>query len=183
MLTMPKAYSAQFRDEIIQKLTSPRGPSVEELAAKVGAHKSTLSRWLREATTMRDVTKDDDEGRSASPPGDRRPQDWTPEERLRVVRAAATLEDSALGGFLRQEGIHEADLTHWREQVERGALSALSGTKQRSTEQKRIRKLESELRRKEKALAEAAALLVLSKKARALWGEDEDVDTTGSDDE
>jgi transposase len=182
---MPKAYSAQFRDEIIQKLTSPRGPSVEELSAKVGAHKSTLSRWLREATTMRDVTKNDDEGRATRPPrGARRPQDWTPHEKLQVVQEAATLEGSALGGFLRQKGIHEADLSQWREQVAGAALSALSGSpKQRSTDQKRIRKLESELRRKEKALAEAAALLVLSKKAQALWGDDEDVDTTGSDDE
>jgi transposase len=180
---MPKAYSAQFRNEMIQKLTSPRGPSVEELSDKVGTHKSTLSRWLREATTMRHVTQDDDDERPASARADRRPQDWTPEERLRVVQAATGLEGSALGAFLRQEGLHEEDLAHWRLQVERGALSALSGTKQRSTEQKRIRKLESELRRKEKALAEAAALLVLSKKARALWGEDEDVDTTGSDDE
>jgi hypothetical protein len=46
-----------------------------------------------------------------------------------------------------------------------------------------VRKLESELKRKDKALAEAAALLMLSKKVRALWGDHEDDDTKGSDDE
>jgi hypothetical protein len=37
-----------------------------------------------------------------------------------------------------------------------------------------MRDLERELKRKDKALAEAVALLVLSKKARALWGEEDD---------
>jgi transposase len=41
-----------------------------------------------------------------------------------------------------------------------------------------IRALRTELSRKEKALAEAAALLVLQKKVQALWGEDEDVKST-----
>lgn len=179
---MAKAYSLQFRNEMIQKLRSPRGPSVEELAAKVSVHKSTLSRWLRDVTTLRSVKKEEDESTTGQRE-DRRPQDWPAEEKLRVVREGATLEGSELGAFLRREGLHETDLMQWREQVERVALSALSGTRQRSSEHKRIRKLESELKRKDRALAEAAALLVLSKKARALWGEDEDVDTTGSDED
>ncbi len=41
-------------------------------------------------------------------------------------------------------------------------------------EQKRVRQLSKELNRKEKALAEAAALLVLRKKAQAIWGDDAD---------
>ena len=181
---MPKMYSAAFREEMIQKLTSPRGPSMYELSAKVGVAPSTLSRWVREATTLRGVTTKDDEEARPTPPNRRarRPQDWTPEEKLRVVRESTSLSADELGAFLRREGLHEADLAQWREHVERAALAALSGTRQRSVEQKRVRKLEGELRRKEKALAEAAALLVLSKKLNALWG-DEDGDTTGSDDE
>jgi hypothetical protein len=99
-----------------------------------------------------------------------------------VLHEATGLAGSELGALLRREGLHEADLAEWREQADRAALAALSGTRQRSADQRRIRKLESELKRKEKALAEAAALLVLSKKLNALWG-DEDGDTTGSDDE
>jgi len=45
--------------------------------------------------------------------------------------------------------------------------------KERNGEGQRIRELEAELRRKEKALAETAALLVLKKKAQAIWGEPE----------
>ena len=105
-------------------------------------------------------------------------RDRSPEEKLRLVRETASLDEAALGAFLRREGVHEADLQRWREQTSEGALGALAGKRQRSLEQKRIRKLEAELKRKDKALAEAAALLVLSKKARALWGAPEDDDTT-----
>ncbi len=109
----------------------------------------------------------------------KRPQDWTPEEKLAVVLEASGLTEADLGEFLRQKGLHEAVLAEWRTT----ALAALGGAagkaerKAAAQATQRLRKLESELRRKDKALAEAAALLVLKKKAQALWGdEDEDMD-------
>ena len=83
------------------------------------------------------------------------------------------MNDSELGEFLRREGIQEEDLERWREE----ALGGLGGARKAQPPSKRLRELERELRRKDKALAEAAALLVLAKKARALWG-DEDDDTS-----
>lgn len=91
---------------------------------------------------------------------------YSPQDKLRVVSDAARLNDSELGEFLRRAGIHEDDLARWREE----ALGGLGGTRKGQPPSKRIRELERELRRKEKALAEAAALLVLAKKARSLWG-------------
>jgi len=107
-------------------------------------------------------------------PARRRPQDWPPEDKLKALRETEDLADSELGEYLRRQGLHDSDLLQWRQQAE----AALGGRKQRNADSKRIRGLERELRRKEKALAEAAALLVLAKKARALW-EDEDDDMTG----
>lgn len=167
---------------MILKLTSPRGPSIPELAAKVAVSESTLSRWLRDATTVR-RTMSDDQHSGGRPPRARRPEELSPEDKLRILRKAVRLEGPELGAFLRREGIHEADLGRWQSAADEGALAALAGRRQRTAEQKRVRKLESELRRKEKALAEAAALLVLEKKARALWGDREDDDTTESNDE
>jgi hypothetical protein len=54
------------------------------------------------------------------------------------------------------------------------ALQSKSSRKKVSAEAKRVRELERELRRKEKALAETAALLVLKKKAAAIWGDEDD---------
>ena len=177
---MARAYSVSFRNEMIQKLRSPRGPSAVELAEKVGVHHGTLSRWLKDATTLPSVTEDEQEGTRRAPArSGRRPEDWPPEDKLRAIEQARGLEGEALGAFLRRQGLHEADLAAWRRQAEQ----ALGGRRQRNAEQKRMRKLESELKRKDKALAEAAALLVLSKKVQALWGDHEDDETTGSDDE
>jgi transposase-like protein len=108
----------------------------------------------------------------------KRPQDWSAEAKLQVVLEAAALSDDELGEFLRRKGLHDAQLEQWREQLERAAPEVF-GSRRRakvSPEVKRIRELEKELLRKDKALAEAAALIVLKKKALAIWG-DEDDDT------
>jgi transposase-like protein len=82
---MPRAYSAAFRKEMIQKLRAPRGPSAVELAEKVGVHHGTLSRWLKEATTLHSVPEQDDERKPSVPSRvARRPEDWPPEEKLRA---------------------------------------------------------------------------------------------------
>ena len=92
-----------------------------------------------------------------------------------MVVESRGLSDEDLGAFLRKEGLHQAQLEEWTATA-RSSLSARKGAKKASAESKRIRELERELRRKEKALAEAAALLVLKKRAQAIWG-DEDDDT------
>jgi transposase len=107
----------------------------------------------------------------------RRTQDWTVEEKLRVVLKSMELPDSDLGAFLRREGLHEAELREWREAALEALEKPQESGKRRRKVAKRIRQLESELRRKEKALAEAAALIVLQKKVRTLWGvEGDDID-------
>lgn len=91
---------------------------------------------------------------------------------------ASRLRDEELGAFLRREGVHEATLAEWKAAV----LEALGPQKKTSSDSKRVRDLEKQLRRKDKALAETAALLVLQKKVQAIWG-DEDDDTGKKNDE
>jgi transposase-like protein len=107
----------------------------------------------------------------------KRPQDWTPEEKLQAVIEAASTPEEELGAFLRRQGLHEAQLREWRQQVLQGLEKPARGARKRTPEGRRVRQLERELERKEKALAEAAALLVLKKKVQAIWG-DEDDDTS-----
>ena len=176
--TVNSGFSPKFREAMIRKLAAPGGPSAGALSEKVGVSQSTLSRWLREAGTVPHVTKKTKTRKQrpssaitvdAEPPRTpRRPQDWSPEEKMRVLREAEGLKNDELGALLRREGLHETHIQLWR----RDALDGLGGRRQRTGEQKRVRELERELRRKEKALAEAAALLVLQKKTRALWGDE-----------
>jgi transposase len=173
-------YNEAFKSKMVQRMLGPSAMSANALSSETGVHQPTLSRWLRAARgTMPSMSS-----RPRPPLGSsvgsapRRPEEWKPEERLRAVVEAAGLKEGELGEFLRRSGLHEATLAEWRA----GALEGLRPQKANRQEDKRVRELERELRRKERALAEAAALLVLQKKARAIWG-DEDENTGPRSDE
>jgi transposase len=158
---------------MVQRMLLPGGPNATDLSPECGVHKATLSRWLREAASVKPVSNHNTPGAASWP---RRPEDWTAQERLRVVTEAGKLSSEDLGEFLRREGLHEETLEEWSS----AALDALSPTPPATTrggDKKRIKQLEAELRRKDKALAETAALIVLQKKVRAIWG-DGDADTS-----
>lgn len=169
-----RKYSAEFRTNAVRRMNTP-GQSVEELAKELGLSASLLFRWRRKAGSPRGVAtqEKDDKG----PP--RRPQDWTSEQKLSVVLEAMSVPQEQLGGLLRQRGLHQATLDEWREMVLRGAKAELDGRRgpvPSAAVQRQLRELQHELVRKEKALAETAALLVLKKKVQAFLG-DEDDDT------
>src|ERR1017187_1260762 len=165
-------YSDGFRARMVQRMTGPKRMSANALAQEVGVQQPTLSRWLREAGTVEDVSKKKPKAKRPQSEG-RRPSEWSAEEKVRVVIASGALVDTELGEFLRREGLHEEDLARFRDEVRHAAVAGLTTSKKpRSDEQKRIKDLERELKRKEAALAETAALLVLRKKAGALWGEE-----------
>lgn len=129
----------------------------------------TLSRWLASARSVPSMT----------PP----PKQWTGAQKLRVVLAAHGLSETELGALLRREGLHAAQLDEWRAAAE----TALEPPSRRwakaavHPDTTRLAAVERELRRKEKALAEAAALLVLKEKLEAYWGDADDTKTPTSD--
>jgi transposase-like protein len=159
-------YSAELKDSMVQKLCSPGGPSALQLSKSTGISQTALSRWKRQAGGI-SVVKD------------RRPQDWTPEEKLKAVFEAASLNGEALGEFLRKNGLHSSDLEAWKKE----ALSEAAVKKNRGRPRKdpelvaaleENKQLKRDVRRKEKALAEQTALVILQKKVQELWGKDED---------
>jgi transposase-like protein len=186
-------YSDAFKENALRRLAAP-GQTARALAAELGIHETLLYRWRRKAGTPSRVTKHRSPRISATRPitatasapseprPQRRPQDWTHDEKIAAVLESMSLTEEQLGGFLRQRGLYRATLDEWRESVLRGARAELGGRptksekRARAADAKRIRTLERELVRKDKALAEAAALLVLKKKVSALLG-DEDDDT------
>jgi len=177
-------YSDMFKNSMIQKMTGPDAISATALSKQVDVPQATLSKWLRlagagpsyvfpnnahEYTKMTKVTDS------------KRPNDWSAEDKLKVVMEASSLDDEQLGSFLRSKGLHQTHLNQWRAQMLDGLESGSTKktSRQKNVEAKRIRALEKEINRKDKALAETAALLVLKKKVQEIWG-DEDDPTTGS---
>ncbi len=170
----------------MQRLVGPKAVSANQLAHEVGIHQSTLSRWLRDAQPSDMGTP---KGTEQKPPPRTATKEATArklsaDDKMRIVFAAEALAAEDLGAFLRREGVHDADLDAWRAAVKTAAVAALNGTSSKaaparsSAERKRLHELERELRRKDKALAEAAALLVLEKKLQALWGDGDDATDT-----
>ena len=171
---------------MVERLSGPHASSANQLAGETGVSQSTLSKWLRAAGTVAPKMARRDK-QKPPPATSKRPQDLTAEEKVALVLEAAAVPEAELGAFLRRKGVHEAQLAEWRQQVTQSAVAALRGPSKRdrkvaSVEARRVRDLERELARKDKALAEAAALLVLKKKVQAIWG-DEDDDTDPKNDE
>lgn len=159
-------YSSEIKETMVAKICSPKGPSVYQLSRETGISAASLYNWVQAFGEGRQVTKN------------RRPVDWGPGERLQAVFEAQGLGEQALGEFLRKNGLHSQDIEAWKKE----ALSDAAGKKRRGRPRKdpelvaaeeKIRKLQRDLRRKEKALAEQTALVILKKKAEELWGKDE----------
>lgn len=163
-------YTEGFKARMIERMAGAEGISANALGEEVGVAQPTLSRWLRERKLS---------GMKKKAP--KKQQRWTACEKLRVVREASSLEDDQLGELLRREGLHEPQVREWMESVDAAALASLTSTNKKdrtksTPEHKKINRLEKELARKDKALAEVGALLALKKKVQQIWG-DEDDDT------
>jgi hypothetical protein len=157
---MTKPYCVAFKQKMIQRLTGRSAVSALQLARETGVRQQNLSRWLEEARSLPLVASDK-----------RIVREWTVEQKARVLAEASKLTGEQLTAYLEREGVKLADFERWRLALEEDGRASASTTK-------RIRTLERELARKEKALAEAAALLVLKKTVASLY-QDEDDDTDG----
>ena len=160
-------HSTAFKARVLKRLVGPQAVSANRLSQEVGIAQPTLSRWLREARSV------DGMGKRATRVD---AKVWSGAEKLRVVLAAEGLSETDLGALLRREGVHSSQLLEWRAAAE-AALAPVKRTSRpaMSDDAQRIRDLERELARKEKALAETAALLVLKKKAQEIWGDEDDI--------
>ena len=171
-------YSEKFKERMVRRMIGPAGISANALSKEVGVAQPTLSKWLR--ASVGTVSKDGE--------SNERLDDRAPEEKAALVIEARGLSGEELGAFLRRNGLHEADLEDlkaWlaeRLDPKASRRQEEATRKARKADQKKIKQLEKELRHKEKALAETAALLVLSKKFNALMGVEGD-DTTETNDE
>jgi transposase len=157
---------------MIQKMAGPDGISAGALSRIEGISQVTLSKWLREAGTLEGMKNKH-----------KNPRNWSTMEKLRAIMEIDQLPEEQVGAYLREKGLYDAQIKQWRQAV-REALDEGALRKKRSKKAKennKLRQLEKELRRKDRALAETAALLVLKKKAKAIWGDEDDDMTSGND--
>jgi transposase-like protein len=162
------AYSPERKAAVLKRLLPPSRIPLARLAQEEGISEATLSKWRREARDKGQLIPDADTG----------PEGWTAADKFAAVVETSALNEAALSEYCRRRGLYPEQLRSWRlacEQAndwDRASMARLDKTTRQ--DRKRIRSLERELARKDKALAEAAALLTLRKKAQAIWGDEDE---------
>lgn len=165
---MPR-YSEERKAAVLKKLLPPHNKSIPEVSAEEKISEPTLYNWRSKLRS---------EGKPV-PGSENQSEKWSAQAKLATVIETAGLAEAELSQYCREKGLYSEQIKAWKQACIEGAAqneqSAETDKKQRKADKKRIRELENELRRKDKALAEHAALLVLSKKLNALYGvEDEE---------
>jgi transposase-like protein len=163
-------YPAERKEAILQKMAPPMSLTIPELAEEEGISAATLYNWRKQARARGQVL----------PSRSTKPDQWTSQEKFQIVLETAPMNEAEVSAYCRERGLYPEQVEAWRDACMNANADAAQQAKQhrqaRKEEQKRLRKLERELRRKDKALAETAALLALSKKAEAIWGTTNDED-------
>ncbi len=175
---MSTKYSQSFKIQAVKKaLTLSPEDSIMDLAESLGVHYSTLRKWkIKFRKQEFSFPSNDNNTGSDRMKKEKRPQDWGSEEKLSMVIACASLDGEACSTVCREQGIYPHHVNQWQQDFLQGMKTnpkakIPSETKNLRLENKALKK---ELNRKDKALAETAALLVLQKKVSAIWGNDED---------
>jgi transposase len=151
-------YGTAFKKRALARLAAPENASFEEVARHTGVQVETLQRWQQESAAVVEHGS------------------WTPTARLDAVLITSSMDETAKSAWCRSNGVHLQDLVAWR----KSAIDALGDVRpvtasmnrppsQAKEDRLRIQQLERDLRRKNAALAETAALLVLSKKMEEIW--------------
>ncbi|CAG1012463.1 hypothetical protein BURK2_04523 [Burkholderiales bacterium] len=153
-------YGEAFRNRVVARLLPPESANVGAVAKEVGVSVQTLERW-----------RDEVQSRPA------RGRAWTARARLEAVIVTAAMDEAGKNAWCREHGLFPAELDTWCSNATTALAEpeeARASPQATRADRKRIKELERELQRKERALAETAALLVLSKKVAAIFNKGED---------
>ena len=153
------SYSRSVKVSILKKVLPPESRSILSVSRETGISEQTIRNWKVASTT----------GKLTSESDEKSPRYYSSKEKYHLLFESARLKDEELGHFLRERGLHSEHLTLWDQEL-REMVSNKESNKETEVkaQRKRIRELEKELARKDKALAEAAALLILKKRLEDL---------------
>ena len=155
---MRTGYSKDFKESIVQKICSPGGPTITQMSEKLGIHHTSIRNWIRFHANTSSMKKS---------------KDWTSEAKLEAINKTYSMSENELGEYLRANGLHSAQVEEWKQDIYSSQKAA--GRPKLDPELAELRNKEKELskdlKRKDRALAEMAARIILLKKSRLIWGE------------
>jgi len=163
-----RVFTEEYKRQILKQLQPPENKTISEIALQENIPKTTIYGWVAKARKDGQLIPN-----NSSPSNDGK---WNDIDKLRIVIETISLNAEELGRYCREHGLYTTDIQRWRQTME----SSLGSNKSPKDLEAELRsekllnkKLQRELKYKDKALAETAALLVLRKKANAIWGDPE----------
>ena len=161
-------YSLERKSAVLKRMLPPNTIAIRQLSQEEGISEATLYDWRATARRKGQLLPDADAG----------PEGWSSRDKFAAVLETAALNEADLAEYCRKRGLFPEQIKAWRMACEQANDWERSSTfrigQATKEDRKRVKTLERELARKDRALAETAALLVLRKKAVAIWGGDED---------
>ena len=166
-----RRYSEAVQTDVRKRMSPPHRQSVAQISQELGIHQATLYNWRKLWRLQGEVV----------PASEKDPDSWSAADKFTVVLETAGFNATELSRYCRERGLFLEQVDRWRQTApDANANAVLTMAEQRDLEkrhqqdQKDIKALKQDLRRKEKAHAEAAALLIAAKKIQAFKGEDGD---------
>lgn len=162
-------YSETFKESILAKSLAPNGQSVVALAKEFNIPYQTLYAWIQmsKKQNVKHVHVN------------QRPCDQSAQAKLQAVVETTGKTEAERAAYCRKNGFYTHHLVEWKDQILKGlgapAMLAKKDKAESTQLAKNIKRLQGELNRKDKALAEVSALLILKKKADLLWGVEEEL--------
>jgi transposase-like protein len=160
-------YSVERKEAVLKKMLPPESRSIPSLSKEEGISEATLYNWRKAARRQ---------GRLL-PDGDSTPEGWSARDKFNAVVETAALSEAEKAEYCRRRGLYPEQIEQWRRACEQANDWEAEQTRRQDkalrSHKRRANELEKELKRKEAALAETAALLTLRKKAEAIWGDGE----------
>jgi transposase-like protein len=174
---MSQKFTKGFKIQAVEKALN-RSPEITlvEISKTLGVSRSALQRWI---TQSRNYPLDSNSANkhaslSTMTTKEKRPQDWTLEERLNLIINSHGLSEQAISELCRSQGLFSHHIAEWKQSFITGFPTESNKQTSIKTLRTEIKSLNKDLNRKNKALAETAALLVLQKKVNVIWGSSED---------
>ena len=156
-----RRYSEAVKADVRRRMSPPQRQSVAQISAELGIHIVTLYNWRKAWRLQGEVV----------PASEKDPEGWGATDKFTVVLETAGLNATELSAYCRERGLYPEQVERWRQASQDANEKPVLTLKEqkelerlRAQDQREIKRLKQELRRKEKALAEAPALLIASKK-------------------
>jgi transposase len=170
---MRTKFSQSFKQKAVKKsIMRAEGISVKDIANELSIGYSTLQKWIVQTKNHELESSDDLSTNEYSMKHEKRPEDWNSQEKLAVIIKCGALDDNRVSQLCREQGIYPHHIRQWTKDMIKSDASKTKTAPAASQMKRKIKALQKELNRKEKALAETAALLVLQKKVSHLWNQD-----------